>query len=339
MSMILLEPANTILHLTVEIKRRTISLTALPATSAKSQINVTLPNLGQTLGVAYAGHMKSRFGTSVLSLLLVPAYSHLTQAQEPQTAAESLAFEVATVKPVDPHTITEIDVGVYPGGHLVIHAHRLAMLIAEAFDIPEWEITGGDESVVQAWYDIEGKPSEELRSAMSGSEHSETSIQNPQIRSMLQSLLIERFHLEFHRENQPGTVYQLVRGDGPLRIKPAEITIGVSPERLVSYEDAPDITGIIVLTATKPVHVQRTSMVQLANKLANIRRAPVIDKTGLSGFYDFTSRTIVANEDFEGEGPTHLIVDTLPEMGLKLVKAQGQVERFVIENADLPAAN
>ena len=39
---------------------------------------------------------------------------------------------------------------------------------------------------------------------------------------MLQSLLIERFHLKFHIESQPGTVYQLTRGNGPLRLKPVE---------------------------------------------------------------------------------------------------------------------
>ena len=276
---------------------------------------------------------------TALLLMFIVAVPSLLRAQHPETADAPLAFEVATVKVVDPHKIISVDLEVYPAGHLVIHAHRLAMLVAEAFNIPEWEIVGGDQSVVQAWYDVDGKPSEELQSAMHGSEHAEVGIQDPRVRSMLQSLLIERFRLKFHFENRPGTVYELMRSDGPLRLIPAQPNSGISQESLKNSQYAPDMTGLILLTATMPVGIRQTSMLQLAQRLANIRQAPVSDQTGLSGFYNFTSHTIVANEDFEDEGPNHLIVDAVPEMGLKLVKTRGQVEKFVIDNVEWPTPN
>lgn len=280
-----------------------------------------------------------RFTASLLFVALaIPSAS--TQQPSPASADTPLAFEVATVKQIDQHEITGIDLSVYPGGRLVIHAHRLAMLIAEAFNIPEWEIVGGDQPIVQAWYDVEGKPPEGLRNAMPGSEHAEWgSIQDVRVRSMLQSLLVERFHLKFHFESQPGTVYELKRSDGLLRLKPAELNSDISSESLKVSQYAPDMTGLMILNATRPVEIRQASMLQLAHELANIQRAPVSDQTGLSGFYNFKSHVVVTNEDLQGDGANHLIVDTVPEMGLKLVKTHGQVERFVIDSVEWPDAN
>jgi uncharacterized protein (TIGR03435 family) len=280
----------------------------------------------------------SKVSTALL-LVLVPLISPPLQAQHIEVANPSTAFEVATVKVVDRQKIVAVDLRVYPGGRLVIHAHRLAMLIAEAFNIPESEIVGGDQSVLQAWYDVEAKPSEDMRNTLQGSEHAEFSIRDSHVRLMLQSLLIERFHLKFHLESQPGTVYELKHANSPLRLTAAQVIPNELPEDNKNDEDASDTTGIVLLMATRRVELRRTSMLQLSHHIANIRHTPVIDQTGLPGFYNFTSHTIVENEDFAGEGPNHLIVDVLPEMGLKLVKTHGDVEKFVIDNAEWPTAN
>jgi len=45
------------------------------------------------------------------------------------------------------------------------------------------------------------------------------------------------------------------------------------------------------------------------------------------------------DEDFKNGGPMHLLVEAVPEMGLKLVKTEGSVEKFVIDDVELPTAN
>ena len=35
----------------------------------------------------------------------------------------------------------------------------------------------------------------------------------------------------------------------------------------------------------------------------------------------------------------HLLINAVPEMGLKLVKMEGQVEKFVIDHAEAPGTN
>jgi len=273
-----------------------------------------------------------------IAALIIPA---VATAQAPARAAGTpLAFEVATVRQDDQKHIPPVDLRVYPGGHLVIRAHRLAMLIAEAFNIPESQITGGNQSVVQAWYDVEGKAPEELRSAMPGSEHTPYgNIQDPRVRSMLQSLLIERFHLRFHYQSKPGTVYELKRSKGSLRLQPEEQNSDEASKggKVAGY--SPDATGLIILGQDKPVGIYQTSMLQLAHWLTRVEQAPVNDRTGLPGFYNFKSHTMVTIEDFKGDGPNHLIVESLPEMGLKLVKTHGKVQKFVIDHAELPSAN
>ncbi|MFT4114235.1 TIGR03435 family protein [Silvibacterium sp.] len=265
------------------------------------------------------------------SLAMIVTVPSPLQAQRTDAAKSPPAFEVATVKQVDQHKITSIDLTVYPGGHLVIHAHRLAMLIAEAFNIPEWEIIGGDESVLQSWYDIEGKPSPEMQAAIPGSEASWTSIQDAQVRAMLQSLLIERFQLKFHMESRPGTVYELTRSGGPLRLSLAEKeTVASGPL---------EATGVETVIAGQSLAIHRTSMLQLAQKIANVRRTPVIDRTGLPGFYDFTSKTAPTNEDFDNGSQRNMLGNALSEMGLKLVKADGSVEKLVIDSVQLPEGN
>ncbi len=247
-----------------------------------------------------------------------------------------LAFEVATVKPSDPNKMIMVELRVYPGGRLIIHGHTLRGLIAEAFDVPGWQVVGGQKWVDASRFDIEGKPPEELRNTISGGEYSNYGIQDARVRSMLQALLIERFHLKFHMESQPGTVYLLTRGNGPLRLKAAELNLYTKSEDGSISPSHAYPTGDVGMASGAPVAIYQTSMPQLASVLSSLQRAPVSDQTGLPGFYNFRSQTVVTDEDFKNGGPMHLLVEAVPEMGLKLVKTEGAVEKFVIDNVEPP---
>jgi len=288
-----------------------------------------------------SGYSRKRFfgALAAVSLAFVAAEPPPTQAQDASPAKTPLAFEVATVKPDDPNKMNMIELRVYPGGRLIIHGHSLRALIAEAFDLPRWQVVGGQKWVEASGFDIEGKPPEELRKTISGGEYSNFGIQDAQVRSMLQALLIERFHLKFHMESQQGTIYLLKRGAGPLRLESAELNLYTRSEdgSITSSQAYP--TGDVGMASGAPVAIYQTSMLQLAAVLSSLQRAPVRDQTGLPGFYNFKSRTVVTDEDFKNGGPMLLLVDAVPEMGLKLVKTEGAVEKFVIDNAEPPTAD
>jgi uncharacterized protein (TIGR03435 family) len=200
-------------------------------------------------------------------------------------------------------------------------------------------MVGGQKWMDTSLFDIEGKPPVELANRITEGEFSNSGIQNAEVRSMLQALLIERFHLKFHMENQQGTVYLLKRGNGPLRLERVELNLYKRSEDGSINPSKAYPTGDIGIVSGSPVAIYQACMLQLARVLGGFQRVPVSDETGLPGFYNFKSQTVVTEEDFKNGDPTHLLVEAVPEMGLKLVKAEGVVEKFVIDNAELPTAD
>lgn len=269
---------------------------------------------------------------------VVPGLPH-AHTQTASTPTTPLGFDAATVKPVDPNKMNMIELRVYPGGRLVIHAYTLRGLIEAAFNLPAWQVVGGQKWVDESRFDIEGKPSAELRMTISGGEFSNSGLQGAQVRSMLQALLIDRFHLKFHMESQQGTVYLLKRGNGPLRLESAELNLYKrSEDGSITPSDAYP-TGDVGMAGGRPLSIHQTSMLQLASVLSSLLQVPVNDETGLPGFYNFKSQTVVTNEDIKSGGAMHLLVEAVPEMGLKLVQSKGAVEKFVIDNVEQPTAN
>jgi uncharacterized protein (TIGR03435 family) len=52
--------------------------------------------------------------------------------------------------------------------------------------------------------------------------------------------------------------------------------------------------------------------------------------------YNFRSQTVVTDADFTSGGPMHLLLEAVPEMGLRLVKTKGPVEKFIIDTVEPP---
>jgi len=63
---------------------------------------------------------------------------------------------------------------------------------------------------------------------------------------------------------------------------------------------------------------------------------PVLDRTGLSGSFDFATTYSV-----DGQRPDviSMILTCLNDIGLELEPSKGQIERIVIEQAHRPTAN
>jgi uncharacterized protein (TIGR03435 family) len=276
---------------------------------------------------------------AAVSLAFIAAEPPLAHGQDAYPAQTPLAFDVATVKPDDPGKMIMSDLRVYPGGRLIIHGYSLRALISEAFDLPGWQVVGGQKWVDTSRFDIEGKPPGGLRNTISGGEFSHFGIHDPQVRLMLQALLIERFHLKFHMESPEGTVYLLKRGDGPLRLEASELNLYTRSEDGSITPRGAYPTGDVGMASGAPVAIYQTSMLQLARVLSNLKQVPVSDQTGLPGFYNFKSKTVLTDEDFKNGGTMHFLVEAVPEMGLKLVKTRGVVEKLAIDNVEPPSAD
>jgi len=237
------------------------------------------------------------------------------------------SFEVATIKPVDPGGMRMVGITVYPEGRIVIRSTSLKGLICTAYNLSGWQVSGA-EQMDKPLYDVEGKAPEPSQKEPFDTRHSYWTIEDERLREMLQTLLIDRFQLKFHWETKSGTVYLLQQDDKTLRLKTTKAMAG-SP-----------YSGNIGAAAGRGWTIHDTSMAQLAKHLSSyILHQPVIDKTGLDGYFDFESKTILTNEDFRTPNFSDTLMSVLPEMGLKLQKTTGPVEGFVVDHTKPPPEN
>jgi len=89
----------------------------------------------------------------------------------------------------------------------------------------------------------------------------------------------------------------------------------------------------------------------MGNFVSLLQRAildrPVVDKTGLSGRYDFDLEWAPDETQFGGDVPPATAAATSPplfeaiqqELGLKLEATKGPVDALVVDTAERPAAN
>jgi bla regulator protein blaR1 len=185
-----------------------------------------------------------------------------------------------------------------------------------------------------------------------------------QMRLMLQSLLADRFKLAVHFEMQQTPVLALVleksgktgpklrpHSEGPACDKdiplsapvPSNAIPEVYPPRCGIYAMRPGPNGSWLLGS------RDTTMQQVANSLPSVGNLgrPVVDKTGLSGTFDFTLNFVrESNQSVppgteaqpEAQGPT--ILEAVQEqLGLKLKPVKETMKILVVDHVEEPSPN
>jgi uncharacterized protein (TIGR03435 family) len=268
-------------------------------------------------------------GTVVLAASLLSSTICRMFAQD-RAAAKLQEFEVASVKPVQPNVPHMVGVKVYPGGRVVISTMPLKGLTAIAFRLSYWQISGGDAWAANEEYDVEAKPAPDAH--INDLRHTSYGIESEKLREMLQALLINRFQLKFHRETKTGDVYRMERSGKALALHPSE-----GPSQTAAPADDRGSFGSVGYVAAR-WGIYSTSMPQLAKFASdNILHAPVVDRTELSGSFDYKQRQPDAEPNYSDNSDSFLRF--IAEMGLKLERAKGPVEVFVIDHAAKPLPN
>lgn len=141
---------------------------------------------------------------------------------------------------------------------------------------------------------------------------------------MLQDLLADRFHLEFHREAREISVYALVLAKGGHKLQPA-----------ADGESSGMSTG--TGRGTSKVAATATTLDLLAKWVGNRVGRIVLDQTGLHGAYDF-SLTWSPDPGLDSADPA-LPTALNEQLGLRLVSRKSPVEVLVIDSIRRPPAN
>jgi uncharacterized protein (TIGR03435 family) len=261
-------------------------------------------------------------------VLAVPS-TPLASAQETTARSEPPQFEVASIKVIDPDAPLTMGVRVYPGGRVEISGFSLKGLIATAFDVVFWQVSGGEEWTSKDEYLVVAKPPEALQSRIRTFRYTLFDIDDPLLRQMLEALVVDRFQLKFHRESRNGDIYLLERNQKPLALKPAKTSEEVS-ER--------DSFGSIGYAGGK-WNIFHSTMPQLAKFASGvILRAPVLDRTQLTGAFDYRQRQPDLEPQYSGN-QTDSFKAFLAQAGLRCERSTGAIEMFVIDHASRPDLN
>ncbi len=242
----------------------------------------------------------------------------------PQAAAAPLQFEVASVKPVP-----DLPPGsaVLPGSVIlprvddpqrfraVYWLNGPLGMLEWAYGVREFQVLGAPAWLGRERFEIQAR-----------AEHPSS---EGQIKQMVQALLADRFDLKLHRETREISVYALVVGrNGPKLADakgPAQNqglgNIMVPPGKLTAHG------------ATMALFVQILT--------ENLDR-PVIDKTNLTGHYDFDltydgPSWSLEEHDWKPFGAS--IFGPIQDLGLKLEPQKSPVEVLVIDSVDHPSGN
>jgi uncharacterized protein (TIGR03435 family) len=207
-------------------------------------------------------------------------------------------------------------------------------LVAAAFHLSYWQISGGDSWTGKDQYEIEAKPPASVQASITDLRYSLFGIEDEHLREMLQALLIDRFQLRFHREVKEGAVYLLEKSGKPLAMR----ATGTDEERAKISGDA-NRSGDIGFAGGRWV-IFNATMPQLAKYAAdNLLHVPVIDRTGLDGSFDYKQPNALPDSEVDYANPIDPFLNLITEMGLKLERSKGPVQTFVIDQAEKPSSN
>jgi len=137
---------------------------------------------------------------------------------------------------------------------------------------------------------------------------------------MLQTLIIDRFHLVLHHESKELPAYALVTGKGPIKL----------------VEDASNQKDSVVVNNGRR-EARSMSMASLAQLASSTLRVPVLDNTGLRGYYDFPYE-VSQEETSQDSGPS--IITVVAGLGLKLEPRKAPLDVIVVDSGNkVPVEN
>jgi uncharacterized protein (TIGR03435 family) len=237
--------------------------------------------------------------------LLVAMFA--AQAQQPSGRVE---FEVVSVKPGDPFDPSSS--GHTTPGRMEMRNATLKTLVRSAYQLNEFQLVGGPKWIDSARFHIDAKlPA----GAPPG-----------QIPLMMQALLADRFKLEFHRETKILQEYALVVAKGGPNLQAAGEDDKKDPRKGATGQGPRQIKALGAPVST------------LARMLISAVGAPVLDRTGIEGQYNFLLDFAPLQGAAEDEKLPSIFA-ALQKIGLKLEAIKGPVEVLVVDRAEMPTEN
>ena len=224
------------------------------------------------------------------------------------------SFDVATIKP-HPGEITFSADPAIRGTHVVATASTVLDLITSAYGIRPDQIDGAPSWASREHYDLDALAP------------TDTPLTGDFANALMQRLLAERFQLQVHWESREAPIYALVIDNGGPKFQP-------------SPADARP--GGFTRGTPQGLHreVTKGTMAGLARQLSASAGRPVIDQTGLTGFYAYTLDWFPANRLPPPDSDVPSMFSAVREqLGLRLNAETGTQRFLVVDHLERPSPN
>jgi uncharacterized protein (TIGR03435 family) len=238
-----------------------------------------------------------------MAMIVAAGISSLGQ---PVALAQALSFQSISIKPHDPNN-RNIGMSADHGRHLLTGVNGLFLLLY-AYSVQQFEIVGAPAWIASDRFDIVATAPENATL--------------PQLQSMAQSLLVDRFALKARKETRDLPKYRLVMAKNDVRLAPQLTKDDVdcrTPNR-------PHPCGM--RSSASGVEITGAQMSYFINWLESAVGRRIEDATGLKGGYDFKlDWSRIANRS-----RLDAIGDALEQqLGLKLEPTHGPETVLVVE--------
>jgi uncharacterized protein (TIGR03435 family) len=258
---------------------------------------------------------------AVLSISFIrDAWAQDAASVQPETMMARDAnpdWEVATVRPSNPDPA--IVVGYHlTGRHYAIVGQTAESLIMVGYGVQKKQILNAPNWIATEKWDVNGvidtpgQPSED------------------QGRALVRKLLAERFGLATHTGKRELSVYAITVARGGVKMTPS----AGDPNALPDENDSEN-------AGQAAMQMQNAAVAALATVLRFRLDRPVVDKTGLTGRYDFVLKWTVddTRAPTDGSAAPSLFTAMQDQLGLKLEPVRTMADVVVIDKVGRPSAN
>jgi uncharacterized protein (TIGR03435 family) len=263
------------------------------------------------------------------------------QVPSPAVAGGTPAFDVASIKPNQSGELG-VTIAPQPGGRFIAINATLRTIIRNAYQLQAYGLIGGPSWLQTNRFDIVAKAPSDVPAG--------------QVRLMLRTLLADRFKLTMHTETRELPVYVLVtarrnRKTGPqLRQAEADCADATGPALALDFPgsrdpDAP--CGFLGPGVGGGVKFRGVTMEAFARFLAPTVHRPVIDRSGLAGYFDIDLELTTElgppppppgePDRFDRSSAPSIFTTLQEQLGLKLESSRGPVEVLVIDHVEQPS--
>jgi uncharacterized protein (TIGR03435 family) len=220
-------------------------------------------------------------------------------------------FDVATVKPIDPkisNSIASATVTIRPGS-VYLQGITLGYALEQAYNIQNFQIDGPE---WMFWRAANDQPRYDIFAK------TDPATPLPEMRLMLQHLLVERFKMQVHFEDKQKTAWVF-------SLAPTLHLNFIEPEEYAKPKFAYDpVSGKMEFT--------NMTMKELCGDIALTVKEPVVDGTGL-GDKTFNASATFLYERGTGEMIPKLFASLKKFLGLDVERKKAAINTLVVEKA------